>query len=330
MHPGETRLEFTTKQLCTWLGLCKTCTDVCQKCELYKVAKRKSKKCGKLPAKPSPEIIPWHMLCTDLMGPYSYGTQLINKKPNPNHCALHWLTMLDPATGFFEVVEINKKKADYLANILEIHWLCRYPWPTEIVMDQGTEFKAELRDSLKNDCGVNAKVITSGNPQPNSMVERHHQAFGKMLDATRVKDKRDLDPNFGWDGILSACQKAMNSTVHTTSRATPSQLVFGRDAMLNASFEADWQFIKQRKQKLIAQNNKRENCTHALHTYSVGDTVVIKAGVQRKHGKNPCVGPMRVTHTYDNNTVRLIKVADNNGGAVSQMWNIRNVEPRKA
>ena len=121
----------------------------------------------------------------------------------------------------------------------------------------------------------------------------------------------------------------MNSTVHTTARATPTQLVFGRDAMLNASFEADWQFIRERKQKLIVQNNKRENATRVAHTYNVGDTVVVKAGVQSKHSKDPHVGPQRITHVYDNGTVRLVKVADN-GGAVSQIWNIRNIEPRKA
>ena len=145
-----------------------------------------------------------------------------------------------------------------------------------------------------------------------------------------MKDKRDLDPTFGWEGILSACRKAMNSTVHTTARATPTQLVFGRDAMLNASFEADWQFIKQRKQKLITQNNIRENKARVAHTYNVGDSVVVKAGVARKHGENPYVGPYRVTHAYDNGAVRLEKVANNNGGAVSETWNIRNIEPRKA
>ena len=122
----------------------------------------------------------------------------------------------------------------------------------------------------------------------------------------------------------------MNSTVHTTARATPSQLVFGRDAMLNATFQADWQFIKERKQRLIVQNNKRENAKRKPHTYNVGDVVVVKAGVKRKHGSNPYLDPMRITQVNDNGTVKLVKVADNNGGAVSQTWNIRNIEPRMA
>jgi len=56
--------------------------------------------------------------------------------------------------------------------------------------------------------------------------------------------------------------------------------------------------------------------------------VAVKAGKKRKHGSNPHLGPMRITQAFDNGTVKLIKVAENNGGAVSQTWNIRNVEPR--
>ena len=76
------------------------------------------------------------------------------------------------------------------------------------------------------------------------MIERCHQTVGNMIKSAQIRDKTDLDPEFGFDGLLSAVRKAMNATVHTTSRATPSQLAFNRDAMLNVSFEADWQFIK--------------------------------------------------------------------------------------
>jgi len=110
----------------------------------------------------------------------------------------------------------------------------------------------------------------------------------------------------------------------------PSQLVFGRDAMLNATFQADWQFIKERKQKLVIQNNKRKNAKRKPHACNAGDVAAVKAGKGRKHGSNPCLGPMRIAQVCDNGTVKLVKVAENNGGAVSQTWNIRNIEPRMA
>ena len=76
----------------------------------------------------------------------------------------------------------------------------------------------------------------------------------------------------------------MNSTVHTTSRAAPTQLAFGRDA---APFQADWEFIKERKQRLILQNNKHENAKRTPHACNVGDVVAAKAGAQRSTNTAP-------------------------------------------
>ena len=109
----------------------------------------------------------------------------------------------------------------------------------------------------------------------------------------------------------------------------PTQLVFGCDALLNASFVADWEFIKERKQKLILQNNKRENATQIPHECKIGDIVTVKAPKGRKHGNDPYLGPMRITQVNDNGTVKLVKVAET-GGAVHQTWNIRNLNPRMA
>jgi len=161
------------------------------------------------------------------------------------------------------------------------------------------------------------------------MIERCHKTLHNMIRSAQIKDKRDLDSFFGFKGVLVECSKAMNSTVHTTARATPTQSVFGRDAMLNVSFQADWQFIKEHKQKLFIQNNKHENAKQTPHAHNVGDVAAVKADKKRKHGSNPHLDPMRITQVYDNGTVKLVKVA-NNGGTVSPTWNIRNIEPRMA
>jgi len=121
----------------------------------------------------------------------------------------------------------------------------------------------------------------------------------------------------------------VNSAVHTASLATRSQLVFGRNALLDVSFEANWQHVKERKQKLVTQNNKRENTTRIPHKCNVGDVVMFHTGKQRKRGHDPNLGPCWTTHAHDNGTVQLIKVADDNGRAICETWNIRNVNPRR-
>jgi len=157
-----------------------------------------------------------------------------------SHCDM---TMVDPATGFFKMVEIVQKTANAIANWLEIHWFTRHPWPTETTMDKGREFTREVSETLQNEHGVKRKIITSHDPQSNSMIERCHKTRHNVIRSAQIKDKRDTDSLLSFKGVLAACQKAMNSTVHTTARATPAQLVFGRGAMLNATIQADWQFI---------------------------------------------------------------------------------------
>ena len=78
-------------------------------------------------------------------------------------------------------------------------------------------------------------------------------------------------------------------------QATPTQLVFGRDAILNTKFEANWRLIKERKQKRIQTNNEQENSKRKPYTYVVGDKVLIKEESNTKYGNNPYDGPYEIT-----------------------------------
>jgi len=58
-------------------------------------------------------------------------------------------------------------------------------------------------------------------------------------------------------------------------------------------------------------------------------TVTVDTGKQRRHGHDPNLRPCRITQVCDNGAVQLVKVTDDNGGAVHETWNIRNVHPRR-
>jgi len=103
------------------------------------------------------------------------------------------------------------------ANWLEIHGLSRHPWLTETAVDEGTQFAAEVSIFLKNKCGTNCKIVTSRNPQSNSVIEQCHKPLHNVIGSVQIKDKTDLDSSFGFQDVLAAPRKAMNSTVHTTS-----------------------------------------------------------------------------------------------------------------
>ena len=66
---------------------------------------------------------------------------------------------------------------------------------------------------------------------------------------------------------------AIQSTVHTTTQHTPSQLVFGMDVILKINQEANRQLINQYKQALINKGNQKENCQRQSHVYRTEDKI---------------------------------------------------------
>ena len=109
---------------------------------------------------------------------------------------------------------------------------------------------------------------------------------------------------------------------HNIASYTSSACVFGRDAILNTVFEANWQLIKERKQKIINLNNARENARRISHTYRVKDQVMcVGKPTLAKFGSDPWDGPHEIVKVNDNGTVRLKK------GSVIETVNIRQIKP---
>ena len=159
-----------------------------------------------------------------------------------------------------------------------------------------------LKKMVEEDYGIIRKPITKRNPRANSMIERIHQTIENMIRTFEVQEAL-LDEEDLWTGMLTAVMFATRATYHTTLKATPMQLVFGQDAVLNTEFEADWQLIQQNKQKIIYQNNQRENAKRIAHTYQIGDKVLFKEIEDNKYGNNPYSGPHIVRKVHPNGTV---------------------------
>ena len=232
--------------------------------------------------------------------------------------------MIDPATGWVEIKDIENKYAYNVANVVETTWLSRYPWPKVMTFDRGTEFMAEFAQMIRKDYGIKKKPITSRNPQANAIIERVHQTIGNMLRTFKLYDRDDLDLGDPWSGVLAAIMFGLRATYHTTTQATPMQLVYNRDAIVNAKFQADWKFIKDRKQKIIAANNAKENAKRTKHTYHVGDKVMTKRAKIAKHGDPDHEGPYTILQVFNNGTLQIQK------RRYSDVVNIRQVMPYSA
>ena len=139
-----------------------------------------------------------------------------------------------------EIRAVRSARADYVVQQVELGWLIRYPLPETVILDRGNEFLAEFTTMVEKDYGLKINRISTRNPQSSAILERVHQTIGNMIRTMQVQNLV-LDDENPWDGVLSATMFALRATVHTTTRFTPTQLVFGRDAILNTRHKANWQ-----------------------------------------------------------------------------------------
>ena len=125
-----------------------------------------------------------------------------------------------------------------------------------------------------------------------------------------------------WPSTLAAVMFAVRTTAHTAPQATPAQLVFGHDTVVNTPFEANWEPIKRRRQEQIKHDNQRENAKRAPHEHNTGDQVLVLADALDKFSTAPCEGPCKVLKVNNNGALQLQM------GAVTDAVNVRRTHPR--
>ncbi len=100
---------------------------------------------------------PWECLCVDPIGPYTL------KGRDNSQIDFMAVTMIDPASSWFEIVELPlvkrpkthsvngkellqaedvfDKSSNRIAKLVNKTWLCRYPRCRTLIYDNGSEFK---------------------------------------------------------------------------------------------------------------------------------------------------------------------------------------------
>ena len=101
-HPGVDRTENTIRRTFHWKNIRDDVRDALVDCRVCKTFKKQTKKYGHLPAKIA-EAQPWKKLCVDLVGPYKV------RDANHKEHELLALTMIDPATSWFEIAAVPDK-----------------------------------------------------------------------------------------------------------------------------------------------------------------------------------------------------------------------------
>ena len=330
-HPGHTRLEETISSVMYWKTMRSDIRNHVKRCPRCQMGKKRRRKYGKLPPKIA-ITTPWQCVCVDLIGPYTL-------KDSSGGVILDFmcLTMIDPATGWFEIIElpttdikfvrkgeeivdvILDKSSACISKLFNKQWLSRYPRPTNVIYDNGSEFKLHFR-ALCDSYSIKRKPTTIKNPQANAILERTHGVFADMMRTSGIDGSDDLTPQTVDDFITDAAW-AIRSTHHTVLRSTPGAAVFGRDMLFDIPYLADWTEIGRRRQQFVDRDTERSNKKRTDYDYKVGDKVTIrKDGILRK-AEDKSTGPYTIIRVHCNGNVRIQR------GSVTERINIRRVDP---
>ena len=167
-----------------------------------------------------------------------------------------------------------------------------------------------------NDYGITVNPITSRNPQSKAILERVHQTVGNILRTFKVQN---MVLTKMYSSLHHVCLKGYGT--HYYSIHSCSVYIWTRFNKLTSWHRLG--IIRKRKQDLINEGNKRENCYWINHTYKQVDKVLLKNAWKTKFNQHAYIGPYVITAIRNNGTVSARK------GIVTDKFNIQNPTPYK-
>ena len=146
--------------------------------------------------------------------------------------------MVDKATTWPEILSAPTKDSEFISQLFDRTWLCRYPRPVKVVHDNGGEFTGFEFQEMLSSYGIKGVPTTVKNPRSNSAAERMHLTAADIL-------RTMIFSGNNWQVQLETCLQsvawALRSTVSTMSGYTPGHLFFPRDMIMQNTIIADWE-----------------------------------------------------------------------------------------
>lgn len=316
-HAGEVRVYDSIRARFHHPKLKAMVEQVRKDCQVCRQHKLQGPGYGELSAR-QVTMVPWEEVHIDLIGPWTIPIKGMEVEFNA-------LTCIDPVTNLVEIVRIDRKTSQHIAQKFENCWLCRYPMPMKCVHDNGGEFIGWEFQQLLERCGIKDCPTTSRNPQGNSVCERMHQTVGNvlrtLLHGEKVKGDNDIE-------IIDNALATVTHTLRTAiSRSlnfnSPGELAFKRHMFLNLPLQADLRALQAHRQLKVDKNLAIANNRRLNYDYRPGQMVYVKTVSPTKLGERS-EGPFQVEVVHTNGTITIRR-----NQHVTERVNIRRVFPTR-
>ncbi|KRY46609.1 Retrovirus-related Pol polyprotein from transposon 17.6 [Trichinella britovi] len=250
--------------------------------------------------------------CVDVLGPLEE-----TKRGNR-----YLLVICDYFTKWPEAFPMPDAEATTIARHLVNGIFCRFGAPETIHSDQGRNFESALIKELCELFGTSKTRTTAYHPQSDGLVERMNRTLVDMLAATSIEEPGE------WDEYIDRVLLAYRTSVHHTTAATPSRILYGQEVRLPVYLiygqpdgkpqQTASQYIRQLRQDLerlysdvrqrAGMEQKRQKDWYDKHArgtlFEPGNRVWLQIPRNSKLGPN-WEGPYRVLKRLDGCTYRV-------------------------
>ncbi|CAB3247216.1 unnamed protein product [Arctia plantaginis] len=220
--------------------------------------------------------VPFHTIHADHLGPFV--------RSKLGNCYL--LVIIDSFTKFINITAVKNTKSLTTIKVFRDH-IRFFGVPTRLITDRGSSFTSKSFKEFTEEYGIKHVLNAVATPRANGQVERFNRTITEALaTSNHGKDERR------WDESIIDVQIGLNTTVHKTTRKSPSELLFGfninhraqgilstiinetinvipSDELNTIRNEASKRIEVQQKKDVERYNSRRKPCKK----YNVGDLV---------------------------------------------------------
>jgi len=128
-----------------------------------------------------------------------------------------------------------------------IKYLGHHPCPSQIVTDNGTQFKNELISALDALLGVNHKFTFAYSKEENGLVERVNKEVMRhmrnIIFDIRVKKQ--------WSDFYPLVERIINTQVHSVTKVSPAQIIYGN------AIDLDQIILRDKNDPIITRHHEK-------------------------------------------------------------------------
>lgn len=214
-HAGIKRMYNNIKKYYYWTNLAKDVESFVKRCD--DCQRHKHLNIHREPLTiTSTAATAFEKIFLDIVGPLN----------TDNDCNKYILTIQCELTKFVECYPITNKDAETVAKAYVNNFILRYGIPNSVVTDQGTEFMSSTFKETSKLLGIKQLNSTAYHHETLGAIENTHKHLGAYL---RIQLANHSDT---WSSWVPFWCFSFNNTVHTETKYTPYELVFGKNVNL--------------------------------------------------------------------------------------------------